>query len=356
MQCTIRLLLVSLLLCHVANARADLVAAPGQLVFPLAVVGETSEPLFVTLANTGAATLTVVGLTPADGAYARAGGSCGTVPFPLAAQASCTLGYTFTPFFQGVSSQTLRATPDIGAFVDFGLLGQAQVGALRTDPGQLMFPVQAVGATVGPLFVTLNNISNAPVTVASLTPASGEYARAGGSCGEAPFTLAARAGCTLGYTFSPGTVGAFYQTLRATPTAGEHVDFGLAGEGDRGRLGVEPGDIYFLPAVGVGGISEERFVTLENSGRVPLEVLAIGPFVAPPVESFFRTGGSCATPPFTILAYSSCTLAYTFAPVEIGEVILELQLENSGGSAETLTLRGEGLLVDVVFADGFEEI
>ncbi|MFA7542120.1 MAG: hypothetical protein WCZ02_08550, partial [Lysobacterales bacterium] len=90
--------------------------------------------------------------------------------------------------------------------------------------------------------------------------------------------------------------------------------------------------------------------------RVPLEVLAIGPFVAPPVESFFRTGGSCATPPFTILAYSSCTLAYTFAPVEIGEVILELQLENSGGSAETLTLRGEGLLVDVVFADGFEEI
>lgn len=355
MHCAIRSLLGSLLLCGIADARADLVADPGQLAFPLGVVGDTSEPLYVTLTNTGGTALNVVSLTSWDEAYARAGGSCGTVPFALAAQASCTLGYTFTPIFAGPTIESVRATPDVGNFVDFVLSGVAVTGALATNPGQLVFPLQALGATAGPLHVTLGNISNVDVTVVSLTPASGAYARAGGSCGAVPFAVAAQSSCTLGYTFTPVDIGMAYQTITATPAVGESVAFGLAGEGDVGRLLVEPRTIHFLPPIAVGEISQESFAVLENSGRVPMDVTAIVPSDVPSVLSFLRTGGTCPEPPFTMLASSSCTVGYTFAPAAVGVVELDMQFHNTTASPEIVTLRGEGLQGDI-FADGFDAI
>lgn len=354
MHCAIRLLLGTLLLGCAATAQAQLAANPGELEFPVGYVGITSAPLFVTLSNTGNTTLSVVSLSAAGGAFARAGGSCGTVPFSLSAQASCTLGYTFTPFFVGPTSATLRATPDIGSFVNFRLLGEGEVGGLRAQPSQLTFPLQAVGASVGPLFVTLRNTSAAPLSVVSLTPATGVYARVGGSCGAVPFTLAAQASCTLGYTFSPNSIGTVYQTLRATPNAGAFADFTLAGEADRGNLAVQPSNIRFMPPIAVGEISEEQFATLENTGRVPLQVLAIQPSQPPPVVSFVRTGGSCSTPPFTLFAFASCTVGYTFAPIAIGEVTMDVQIENSVGSDESVTLSGLGLPEIALFADGFD--
>ena len=354
MLCTIRLLLGTLLLCCVATAQAQLAANPGELEFPLGVVGITSAPLYLTLSNTGNATLTVVTLSPAGGAYARDGGTCGTAPFTLAAQASCTLGYTFTPSWVGPTSAVLRATPDIGNFVNFRLVGEGEEGGLQTNPGQLTFPLQTVGATVGPLDVTLSNTSAASLTVVSLTPATGVYARVGGSCGTVPFTLASQASCTLSYTFSPDSIGTVYQDLRVTPDVGAFVDFTLAGESDIGFLTVQPRTIRFMPAVPVGEISQEKFATLKNTGRVPMQVLGIEPFLPPPVVSFVRTGGSCSTPPFTLFAFTSCTVAYTFAPIAAGEVTMDVDIANSVGSAQTVTLSGLGLPEISIFADGFD--
>lgn len=343
-----------LLLCCFANARANLVASPAQLQFPLGVVGDTSAPLYVTLTNTGSTTLTVVDLTHSDTAFARAGGTCGEVPIALLEQTSCTVGYTFTPFFAGPANAIVRATPNVGSFVDVALVGMAVTGAMTAQPGQLMFPLQALGTTAGPLHVTLNNIGNSALTVVSLTSASGAYARAGGSCGTVPFTVAAHAGCTLGYTFTPTGIGTVYQTITATPAAGEAVSFGLAGEGDSGRLLVEPRHIQFAPTA-TGAISEESVATLRNSGRVPLQVTAIGPHAAPAVEVFVPTGGTCPEPPFTMPASDTCTVSYAFAPVAVGVVELDVQFHNNASSPETVSFSGEGLPRDV-FADGFEEI
>lgn len=233
-------------------------------------------------------------------------------------------------------------------------LGNARA-TLVADPGQLMFPLQAVGTTAGPLFVTLKNVAGAAVTVVSLTPASGEYARAGGTCGTVPFNIAAQGNCTLGYTYTPFGVGTVYQTLTATPSVGEPVNFGLAGEGDRGRLIVEPRTIDFRPAIPVGAISEERFATLQNIGRVPLEVLAIGPSVPPPIASFVRTGGTCPTPPFSLSTSGACTVGFTFVPATVGQVQLDMLFQNNASSAETVTLLGEGRPGDDdIFGDGFD--
>ena len=352
MNRAIRLLLGTLSLCCVASAQAQLAANPAEVQFPLGVVGITSAPLYVTLSNTGNTTLTVVDLSSAGGAYARAGGSCGTVPFALAAQASCTLGYTFTPTYVGPNSTVLGATPDIGNMVTFRLVGEGEQGGLRAQ--SLNFDVQATGTTVGPLDVTLSNTSAAALTVINLTPATGVYARVGGSCGTVPFTLASQASCTLGYTFTPNGIGEFRQFLRATPTDGLFVDFTLTGEGDRGHLTIDDRTIYFVAPIAVGEISEAKFITLENDGRVSMQVLGIAPYEPPPVVSFLRAGGSCDTPPFTLNAFTSCTVGYKFAPIAVGEVRMDVRIAHNLGSPESVTLIGYGVPEVPIFANGFD--
>ena len=224
---------------------------------------------------------------------------------------------------------------------------------LAVNPGQLNFPIMAVGATAGPLFVTLSNTGTTTLTVVSLTAATGVYARAGGSCGMVPFALTSQASCTLGYTFTPNSVDTFYQLLRATPNAGDFVDFGLAGEGALGRLVVDRNLDFFQP-IPVGTISQEKIASLMNEGAAPVRVTAIAPFIVPPVVSFVRTGGNCPEPPFTINPFLGCQIRYVFAPVVVGEVQLDMQFHNNAGSAETMTLRGVGTPGELVFANGFE--
>ena len=354
MSCAIRLLLGTLLLCCAASAQAQFVANPAEVQFPLGVVGITSAPMYVTLSNNGNTSLNVVDLSSVSGAFTRAGGSCGTVPFALASQASCTLGYTFTPTYVGPNSTVLVATPNMGNMVTFRLVGQGEQGGLRAY--SLNFGVQPTNVTVGPLDVTLRNTGAAAVSVVTLTPATGVYARVGGSCGSVPFTLASQATCTLGYTFTPNGYGEFrqYLYLGATPNVGPTVYFDLTGEGDRGHPTVQPSTIFFLPDIAVGEISQTRFATLENTGRVSMQVLGIAPYETPPVVSFIRAGGSCGTPPFTLYAFASCTVGYKFAPIAVGRVEMDVRIAHNAGSAESVTLIGFGLPESPIFANGFD--
>jgi hypothetical protein len=358
MRCAIRLFLGSLLLCCVASARAELVADPVEVDFWRVSIGFTSEPMYVTLRNTGNTSLTVVDLWAPSGqaAYARAGGTCGTAPFTLAAQASCTLGYTFTPSLIGRVTQTLRATPDVGSFVTFRLVGEGEVGGLVSGPS-LFFGLHAVGDTAGPLFISLSNTSASSLTVVSLTTASAPYARVAGTCGTVPFTLASQASCTLGYTFTPSSIGEVRRDLTATPNVGAADTFSLTGEGAVGSLRLDPiFTLRFMPPIPVGAMSEPEFVTLRNVGPVRMRVTAIAPFQVPPVQSFFRTGGTCDEPPFFLNSFASCTVGYTFMPAVVGETQLDMRFQHNVGSAESVTLSGEGLPGNEVFANGFEDL
>lgn len=235
------------------------------------------------------------------------------------------------------------------------LLAASARAALDAYPNQLVF-LDPVGTTSEPKYVELTNTGDATLTVVAVTPASGRFANAGGSCGTVPFTLAAQASCTLGYTSRPQAVGTIYQYLRATTADGSYEDFTLAGEGDLADLEVDPptGQVRFMPPLPVGTISEEYFVTLHNSGRVRLQVLSIAPAVVPPVFAFVRTGGGCPEPPFTINAFFSCTVGYTFTPVAVGEAQLTVNFHNTAGSPESVTFSGLGLPEVPIFASGFE--
>ena len=72
------------------------------------------------------------------------------------------------------------------------LIGAASARAdLVPWPGQVDSRWQAVGTTSDPLATTFRNTGNEPLTVVAVMPASGAYTRVGGTCGAAPFTIAA---------------------------------------------------------------------------------------------------------------------------------------------------------------------
>lgn len=352
----VRPLLGILLSSFGAGAHADLLVTPADLQFPLGYLGVPSAPHYVTLSNEGGTSLTIVELPSAPaGAFERAGGTCGDAPLTLVAQDSCTLGFTFEPMIVGPTSAIFRITADDGSFVNFVLRGQGEVGGLRTQPGQLMFSTLRVGATDGPRHLTLSNTGPTTLSVTGITPASGVYARAGGSCGELPFTLASQASCTLGYTFTPNAVGMFYQTLTATPDAGAAIDFGLAGEGAIGRLQVHPGSLHFMQPVRIGDVSEEQQVHLSNIGRAELTVTSIQPFPPRADPPFVQTGGSCPPPPFDLPSSGACSVAFVFAPAEVGELEMTVDFWNSVASPESVRFAGVGLPGYDIFADGFDE-
>ncbi|MEO7757957.1 MAG: ExeM/NucH family extracellular endonuclease, partial [Dokdonella sp.] len=93
-----------------AAPQGNLTITPTSVPFGNQTVGTTSAPMTVTLGNSGTASLNVTTLTPAATPFARSGGTCSAVPITIAASASCTLIYTFSPTATGAANQSLTVT------------------------------------------------------------------------------------------------------------------------------------------------------------------------------------------------------------------------------------------------------
>lgn len=152
---------------------------PGNVSFPTQPIGVTSAPLTATLSNTGTDSLQVTALSAAAAPFARSGGSCATaLPFDLAAGASCTLIYTFTPTAPGAVQQSIAVTanaPGSGSFTLSGTGGaSADLSMVKTSDlalvsqGLIQYalvvsnagPSAVTGATVTDTFAAgLSNIS-----------------------------------------------------------------------------------------------------------------------------------------------------------------------------------------------------
>ncbi len=102
----------------------------------------------VTLSNTGASALSISAITAPTAPFSAAGGTCGATPISLAAGASCTLTYAFSPSALGSFSQTLTITSN-GGNPSFTLQG---TGIAGLPPGA---PRPAVVPAAGPLGLIL---------------------------------------------------------------------------------------------------------------------------------------------------------------------------------------------------------
>lgn len=225
-----RLLPGMLLLTVAASTRADLVATPTLVEFGYQAVNTTSAPRAVTLSNTGNQALTVTTLTLATGSFTRLGGSCFSTPITIAAQASCTLTYTFRPFANISYDQTHTVALADGTAVNFRLTGTGEYGNLEFSPSSLSFPPVPVGTAGSAQMVSLHNSRPVPLRITGITPTTGTpFERTGGTCPEPPTEFAAFGSCFIYYTFRPTQVGRSVLDLTTVSTTGT---FTLRLEGD----------------------------------------------------------------------------------------------------------------------------
>lgn len=122
--------------------------APSSISFSAQQVGTTSAAQNFTISNTGTASLTVT-VRSVSGDYAISGGSCGTVPFTVAASSSCTVGVTLTPTVEGLRSGAFSITdnavgsPHTASVTGSGFAIPAPVVKLFASFSKLIRPLEA---------------------------------------------------------------------------------------------------------------------------------------------------------------------------------------------------------------------
>lgn len=320
-------------------AQGILSIAPTSVDFGNVAVGATSAVQTVTLSNTGNVSLTVDPLTAAAAPFARSGGTCSATPIALAAGASCTLTYTFSPTAAGVANQVLTVTSSGTGSGTIALTGVGVQGNLTITPAAVNFGSVNVGVTTAEQTVTLSNTGNASLDVTALNAAAAPFARTvTGTCAATlPITLAAGANCTLTYTFAPTATGPASQNLTVTANAPGSGAIALSGNGVSAEFSVSPNPAAFGNQL-VGTTSPDLTVTLANTGTGPLDVTALPAPAAP----FARSGGTCAAVPFTLAPTTNCTVTYTFSPTAPGAASTNVAIATTPGGTSTLVLSGTG--------------
>lgn len=319
----------------------ELSLAPTPLDFGDQAVNTMSGVQQVTLNNPGTATVNVVSIGAASGAFASAAGSCGGTPFSISAGNSCTLGFTFNPTTSGAANQNIAVVSDAPSSPNnLSLLGNGIQGVLEVAPSPLDFGDQRVTTTSSAQIVTLSNTGTSAINVNAVSAAVAPFAATGGSCGNSPFSIAVGNSCTLIFTFSPSVSGAANQTLMVTSDASSNPDsIDLQGNGTEGALSIAPNQLDFGDQQ-VGVNSTAQTVTLSNTGTASVDISSISAVTTP----FAVSGGSCGVAPFSIDTNASCTLMFTFNPTTAGSASQALTVNSNAPSApDTINLEGNGI-------------
>lgn len=203
------------------TAIGNVTITPALVDFGVVSVGVTSAPLSVTLGNSGSAALQVTAITAAAAPFALSGGTCGATPISLGIGASCTLEYTFAPAAAGVVNQIFTVTADAPGATSFTLTGEGTAsGVLTLSTPTLAFGGRPIGGTAT-LTLTISNTGNGPLNVNSISAATAPFSGpTAGTCGAAPFVLAAGTSCTVNFSFAPVVVGAANQLITIDSNGG----------------------------------------------------------------------------------------------------------------------------------------
>jgi hypothetical protein len=311
-----------------------------SLTFASTLVSTTSPPQTVTLANTGTATINILGIqTTPDFTIAS---NCSTI----VPGASCALAVTFTP--QASTQSTSFSQTRIGAIeissnsstsLEFiSLVGISSPSTLTVAPASLSFGTVLVGANTS-LSLQLTNSSSAPASIISIA-ATGDFAASIGSCPPAGTTLAVGASCTAQITFAPTQSGTRTGTLSiANSASAQPLTVPLTGNGTQSHLQITPSSLGF-GSVAVGS-SSRLSLTLTNVGTAPVAGMSLA------IAGDYAITTPCNLATLAPLASCSATIAFT--PSSAGTHTASLTITSSDASSpDTVALTGTGFLNVVV--------
>jgi Domain of unknown function (DUF1929)/Legume lectin domain/PKD domain/Quinohemoprotein amine dehydrogenase, alpha subunit domain III len=208
-------------------------ATPGVTVMPSSPIplpsttqGVTSAPVVVTVTNSGNATLnvsavTLTGLNAGD--FALASNTCnGAV---VAANATCTVGITFTPSATGTRQANLQLTDNAPASPQSFTLSGTGNSSTPTAPAVLISPATVSvtgtqGTATSSTNIVISNSGTAPLHVSGVVFGGtnvSEFVNPSNPCVGIP--IAPSASCTVSVTFAPLGVGTRTETVTITDDA-----------------------------------------------------------------------------------------------------------------------------------------
>ena len=320
---------------------------PSALTLAATAIGGTSAAQNVSVANSGSAALAISAISLSNTAdFTIAGGTC-SAGGSVAAGSSCTVSVAFRPAAGAASvrsgslSVAHNATGSPGSV---SLSGSATAAAapVASLTASLAFGSVNVGTPSTAQTATLMNTGTAPLTLATLSTSSTEFAVNGGSC-VVGGSVAASGSCTINISFTPSSAGARSATLTVTHNAsGGTSSTSLSGTGVALSpvIGVSPTTLSFTQTV--GATSTAQTATVSNTGTAPLAISALSIGGAQAAEYQIAPGSTC-TAGGSLAAGGSCVLMLAFTPSASGARNASLAItHNAAGSPSSITLNGTG--------------
>jgi hypothetical protein len=252
---------------------------------------------------------------------------------------TCTVKVSYTPTLAGTdrNALTISECAATGTCIPLTITveGDGEPRLAAPTPPSLTFPATGVGTTSAAQTVTLTNTGYIPLHVGALA-ATGDFGLSADSCSGT--TVAARASCSAGVTFTPTAAGLRSGTLTfADDSTGGPQTVALSGSGARTTASVTPSALNFAARI-VGTTSPTRTVKLLNTGSVDLLVRHLtvgGDFAIAPA-------GTCRVGT-VVAAGGSCTVTITFTPTAVGARQGALKIaDTSTTTPHVLALSGSG--------------
>ena len=311
-------------------APANVTANPTSAAFGNQNVGTSSASQTITVSNTGG-TASAALTFPAAPTHFSKSGSCANGP--LAAGASCTVVFTFSPTAAGTFAPTYTITGTGGINIALSGTGVAAAPSLQASPPSKAFGSVQVGQTSATQLFTISNTGSAQATGVSASSNSAEFVVSGNSC-NAPIN--AGGSCNFSVAYSPSNTGADNAAVTVA-FAGGSIQVTLTGSGaapPAAALSASPASLAF-GSVTVGATSVARSVTVTNNGGTT--ATGIG-FANSNDAEFVVSNNTCGA---TLAAGASCTFKVAYAPAAAGGDSASLTI-NSSASPVTVSLTGTG--------------
>jgi hypothetical protein len=319
----------------------NVVLSPVTLTFPDTQMNISSNPLPVTLSNTGNGTLSIssITITGVNQSNFTQTNSCGT---SVGAGASCTISVIFTPNATGARSASItisdNATPGTQTVT---LSGNGTAPVVTLNPPSLTFPNTQTNTTSAPLPVTLTNSGGAPLTISSISITGANQSNFGQSnaCPITPATLAAGASCTINVTFTPSATGARSANVTISDNASPATQtVTLSGMGTAPSVTLAPPALSF-PDTPLNLPSLPLLTTLTNTGGAPLAISSIA-ITGSNATNFIQTN-TCGS---TVPVGGTCLISVIFTPTVSGSRTANVTVtDNASPATQTVPLSGNGI-------------
>ena len=334
------------------------ISAP-QVNFADQAINSTSAVTMLTVTNIGK---TLVNLQPITLSSVRSNEGNGSdfqaldnCPAQLAANASCSIGVTFTPFETGLRAASFALQGDgFGSQYIYlygtGIIGSS-LGTVALSGTMLNFNTQLVNTTSPTQYITLTNTSTAPVSIYSVSIATqgqtgtSDFTIKGGTCYSTTSVvqLAAQSSCSLSVVYTPTVAAAETGTITFNDSAaGNPHKITLAGSGIAAAQALEftPGNFVFVDQP-VGVASAAQYFYVYNTGTAPVtvdRVLISGDFIVASTNcagAILKPSSASGVEPT-----ANCSIRIQFDPTATGARTGALTFVDTAGGTQVLNLSG----------------